>query len=380
VINLNLPVGDHFGWGVCGKYIARELAHLRPGGVRLLTTMLNPQAVADELELLRLSKLLPHTQAEIADVPRHPLLQAITGSALTPLQPELRGSRTVGYTFFEDSRLTPAAIESARTRFDLVATGSTWCTQILQDHGVPNTATIIQGIDPNFFFPHPRTERLFPDRFVVFSGGKFELRKGQDLVIRAFKVLHDRHKDVMLVTAWYNQWPFSWQTMNASPYIQFAPRSDQYFEALNQIYADNGVDPQRTLNLAPRSNQLFPHIYRNTDCGLFPNRCEGGTNLVLMEYMACARAVIATHSTGHADVITRDNALVIDSPTTKTIQQADGTTVADWPEPNLEQTIELLEHAYQNREQLNRLAARAADDMKQLTWRKTAEGFLKLLV
>ena len=31
MIYLVLPLGSHFGWGVCGKYIARELAE-RMGG------------------------------------------------------------------------------------------------------------------------------------------------------------------------------------------------------------------------------------------------------------------------------------------------------------------------------------------------------------
>ncbi len=384
VIYLNLPVGDNFGWGVCGKYIARELANLSP--VRLLTTMLNPRQVVDEFEFLRLGQLLPSDQAAIADVVNSPLLQAVTGAALTPLQPELKGRRTVGYTFFEDSRLTPAAIETSRKHFDLLATGSSWCTQVLHDHGITDAVTVIQGIDPNFFFPPPPPPRprdpekkLFPNHFLVFSGGKFELRKGQDLVLRAFKVLQDRHKDVLLVTAWFNQWGFSWQTMKGSPYIQFAPRSTQYFEALSEIYTDNGIDPTRTINLGPRSNQTFSNIYRNTDVGIFPNRCEGGTNLVLMEYMACQRPVIATNSTGHADVVTPDNALVISSPTTKSIQNPDGSIVADWPEPDLEQTIELLEHAYQNRDHTRTLAKRAAEDTAQRTWSKTAQEFLKLL-
>jgi glycosyltransferase involved in cell wall biosynthesis len=377
VIYLNLPVGDNFGWGVCGKYIARELANLAP--VRLLTTMLNPKQVVDEFEILRLGQLLPTDQTAIADVGNWPLLQAITGAALTPLQAELKGRRTIGYTFFEDSRLTPAAIDGARKHFDLLATGSSWCTNVLHQHGLADAVTVIQGIDPSFFFPREPETKLFPDHFLVFSGGKFELRKGQDLVLRAFKVLHDRHPDVLLVTAWYNQWAFSWQTMKGSPYIHFAPRSDQYFDALNQIYADNGIDAKRTINLAPRSNQTFSTIYRNTDVGIFPNRCEGGTNLVLMEYMACERPVIATNSTGHADIVRSDNALVISSPTTKSIQNPDGSIVADWPEPDLEQTIALLEHAYQNRDQTKTLAKRAAEDMAKLTWAKTAQEFLNLL-
>jgi len=238
---------------------------------------------------------------------------------------------------------------------------------------------VIQGIDPAIFFPHDPPSRLYGDNFLVFSGGKFELRKGQDVVIRAFKVLQDRHPDTMLVTAWFNQWGSSWETMKGSSLIRFAPSAPQYFDALNQILRDNGINLNRCINLAPRPNQIFANIYRNTDVGIFPNRCEGGTNLVLMEYMACGHPVIATDSSGHADVVTSNNALVIQSPTARSITDPTGRVVADWPEPDLEQTIEHLEFAYQNRERMRELGAKGAQDMQQLTWANTARRFLDLL-
>ena len=55
----------------------------------------------------------------------------------------------------------------------------------------------------------------FKDRFVIFSGGKFELRKGQDIVIRAVKIMQDRHHDVVLVNSWFNAWQQSIDTMSA---------------------------------------------------------------------------------------------------------------------------------------------------------------------
>jgi glycosyltransferase involved in cell wall biosynthesis len=376
VIYLNMPIGANFGWGVCGKYIARELAALTD--VQLLTNQLDPEVVADEFEYCRLRQLLPKS-ADLSGLATSPLLQAITGANMAPIRTDLHSNHTVGYTFFEDSRLRPDAIDLARRTYKLVATGSSWCTQILRENGLENVTTVIQGVDPAIFFPHEPQTRMFRDQFLVFSGGKFELRKGQDLVIRAFKVLADRHKDTTLVTAWYNQWGFSWETMRASPHIRFAPQTNNYFQALNQILHDNGVDPNRCINLSPKPNQTFANIYRNTDVGIFPNRCEGGTNLVLMEYMACGRAVVASDNTGHGDVVTNQNALVIDSPKTTEIRSPEGQVVADWPEPDLEQTIEQLEFAYQNRGRIGELGQRGAQDMAGWTWRKTAERFLELL-
>ena len=376
MIYLNLPIGANFGWGVCGKYIAREMAAITP--VTLLTGQMDPGTVGDEFEFARLRQLLPKS-ADLSAVSTSPLLQAIAGAHLGPIREDVRSSRTVGYTFFEDSRLKPAAIENARRHFVHIATGSSWCTKILRDHGLQNVSTVIQGVDPAVFFPRDPESRMFRDQFIVFSGGKFELRKGQDLVIRAFKVLADRHRDATLVTAWYNQWGFSWETMRSSPHIRFAPQTNNYFQALNQILHDNGIDPSRCINVGPHANLTFANIYRNTDVGIFPNRCEGGTNLVLMEYMACGKPVVATDNTGHADVVTRENALIVGSPKTTEVRGQDGTVVADWPEPDLDQVIAQLEYAYQIRDRIKELGARGAQDMSGFTWRRTAEEFLKLL-
>jgi glycosyltransferase involved in cell wall biosynthesis len=376
VIYVNFPVGGFHGWGICGKYIVRELAATEP--VCLITDRLDPDLIGGEIEFARFRKLLPQSN-EIADLAHQPLLIAIAGPHMGPFRPELKGRRTVGYTFIEETRLTPAAIETARRCYDVIAAGSSWCAQVLKDHGLSDVATAIQGIDPDLFFPREPRRKLFPDHFLVFSGGKFEFRKGQDLVLRAFKVLQDRHRDVLLVSAWYNQWGYSWETMKRSPHIRFAPRSREYFPALNEIFADNGIDPAKTINVPPRPNAVAPGIYRQTDVGIFPNRCEGGTTLVLMEYMACGRPVIATNHTGHADVVNSENALVIESPATTTVPREDGSTAADWPEPNLEQTIEQLEFAYQNRDRTKALAERGAGDLAKLTWGQTAKRFAELL-
>jgi len=297
------------------------------------------------------------------------------------MQPELRGTITLGYMFFEFNLLRPEWITQGRRVFHRVATGSSWCTRVLTEAGLPNAATVIQGVDPSIFYPAPSREgkrEFLADKFVVFSGGKFELRKGQDIVIRAFKVLQDRHRDVVLVNAWYNAWPSYMESMKASPLIRLAPQSGSYTQIMNGILADNGIDLRRIITLPPQSNFAMARLYRNTDVGLFPNRCEGGTNLVLMEYMACGKPVVAVNSTGHADIVNPGNALVIGTKGVRNIN-LQGRPAARWPEPDLDDAIAKLEWAYQNREPLCRLGRQAGCDLARYTWRKTAEEFQKLL-
>jgi glycosyltransferase involved in cell wall biosynthesis len=386
VIYVDFPLGSAFGWGICGKYCTLELARRVP--TRTVVEEFSQEGVGDGLEWRELAPLLLPRE-RLARFPREgqivrldgPLLECIAGKEMLPASPTLRGTRTVGYSFFEDNVLDPAWIENARRHFDWVATGSSWCTLLLREHGLDAVSTVVQGVDQSVFFPGSGHREFFRDRFVVFSGGKLELRKGQDIVIRAYKVLQDRHDDVMLVNSWYNPWPFSVHTMKASRLIRFDPpeSSPSYLQTVHGILGDNGIDAGRVVTLLPQPNRLMPRIYANTDVGLFPNRCEGGTNLVLMEYMACGKPVVASNVTGHRDVLSADNALAIDARGATEVRGADGKAVARWPEPDLEQTVAQLEYAYQHRSRLAALGARAGEDMKSWTWGRTAEAFLRLL-
>lgn len=388
MITLAMPTGSNYGWGICGKYIAREMAGLTE--LRLISGQMTAEAVGDELEYKALEGLLL-TQQEAARLTTingvtmmpGPLLTCIGDKRLGSWMPNLRGTPTAGYTFFEENVLEKAWIEGAARSFDVIATGSSWNTEVLRGYGLKNVQTVIQGIDPRVFFPWPESgapEREFlKGKFVIFSGGKFELRKGQDIVIRAVKVLQERHADVVLVNAWFNPWPESMKTMLASPYLRPVNLAGPYGEVINRLLAENGLDLRRVVTLGARPNALMARIYRNTDVGFFSNRCEGGTNLVLMEYMACGKPVVAVNSTGHSDVVKQEHAVVVKIKGENTYNSG-GVPVARWPEPDVEDAIEKLEWAYQHREELGALGVKAGAEMAGLTWTKTAREFLKVLL
>jgi glycosyltransferase involved in cell wall biosynthesis len=371
MIYLALPVGNRHGWGVCGKYLTRELAAITE--VALITDPFDAEDVGDELD----HALLKSKVALTSPPGGAPVLQSIANTSLTPYRPDLSGKPTVGYTFFEDNLAVGRYVEHAPSRYDIVATGSRWCEQVLRHYGLTSVSTVLQGVDSSLFHPNANGKEYFKDTFVVFSGGKFEYRKGQDLVIRAFKVLQDRHPDVMLITAWHNIWQFSTETMCASPHIRFQPRAGDFRAVIQRVLADNGVRLDRVITLGLRSNLTMARIYSNTDVGLFPNRCEGGTNLVLMEYMACGKPAIASYNSGHKDILTARNSVRIEKMKPVTVRA--GEDVALWDDPDLDETIEKLEWAYQNRDSLQAIGEQAATDMSRLTWRSAAEQFYKLL-
>jgi glycosyltransferase involved in cell wall biosynthesis len=386
MIYLNLALGSNYGWGICGKNIARQLARLE--SVRIISEPFDAGAIGDLLEFHELDALLSDmerdsfTTSEGVRVANGPLLQGIANETLVPRRRQIRGKTNVGYTFFERNLMQPDWVENGRRFFDRVVAGSSWCAEVLAEHGLSDVSTVVQGIDPEVFFPSPGENghrEFLADKFVVFSGGKFELRKSQDIVISAYKILQDRHRDVMLINAWFNPWPAVMDTMQASPLICFTPLRGPYVQMMNQVLADNGIDVGRVITCPPQASLSMARLYRNTDVGVFPNRCEGGTNLVLMEYMACGRPVIAVNTTGHADIITPSNALIIATRNETTVRDAHGIPVGRWPEPDLDDVIDKLEWAYQNRDKLQAFGEQAGKDLANPTWRETAKSLREII-
>lgn len=334
-MNVSMPTGRAHGWGIAGEYLKKEISRL-------------------------------------------PFLDGVTlhcigGHDLRPMNQAEWNRINIGYCFFENDIETLRHTRRAAREWDFIVAGSSWCEHQLRIGGVHNTATILQGIDPANFYPVPY--RPDDGRFIVFSGGKFEYRKGQDLVIAAMRVFMQRHSDVYLACSWINQWPFSLATMSQSPHIAFQASNDDCVTILQRTLHDNGIPAERVY-LAPLvDNTLIRQIYQQTDIGIFPNRCEGGNNMVMCEYMACGRTVIASDATGHADVITGGNAFPLTNYSPLLVRDASQQPSAIWHEPSVEELLEQLESAYQNREICRQKSMVAAEDMKQLSWDKAAREF-----
>jgi glycosyltransferase involved in cell wall biosynthesis len=381
MIYLVLPRGNNFGWGVCGKYLVKEISNITD--VKYITDSFGVEDIGDEYEFYFLkSKLLNEADAKEFSsgtdrLVEGPVLQAINQKFM-PWGPGRYSSFKAGYTFFEENILRQEYIKNGKNNFDILITGSKWCEEVLRNHGFDNVETVIQGVDQQIFNTYHSEKEIFKDNFVIFSGGKFEIRKGQDIVIKAYKVLQDRHKDVMLVNAWFNMWGDSMNTMAVSPHIKYEVKSDDYATAMYGILQDNGLNTERIVTLLPRSNALMAKIYKNTDIGLFTNRCEGGTNLVLMEYMACGKPVIASYNSGHKDIINKDNSIMINNMKPIDIDR-NGSKIAIWDDPDLDETISHLEWAYQHRDELESYGTQAGNDLKELTWKRSAGQFVEVI-
>ena len=116
----------------------------------------------------------------------------------------------------------------------------------------------------------------------------------------------------------------------------------------------------------------MPTILREMDAAIFPNRCEGGTNLVAMEAMACGVPTILSANSGHLDLLQDGTALAL-------TDQSSIPGVPGWRESNVEEIVAALETLYTDRARAAAIGAAGAKLLAGLTWAKTASEMKRII-
>lgn len=228
-------------------------------------------------------------------------------------------------------------------RFALIVAGSSWNEAVLRGNGVVAATTVLQGVDTSTFHPAPR----------------------------------QRHPEALLLTAWHTPW--EWHDTAFAPATQTvpAPRAEDGSVDTAARALANGVPSEALIALGQVPNIAMPHIIREADVALFPNRCEGGTNLAAMEWMACGIPTILSSNTGHLDLLTRDAAAIpLDR---QRPVSAVGYETTDWGESDVEEIVEALETVWSARDAAAEIGRRGAPFMAEMTWTRQTERLLRAI-
>ena len=370
-VGIGWAVGMSTGWGTYGSSLAVQLVRQ---GIEPAIFILDPEIrlPAAHLKLLKPAALKITSWRDKASrgglVLDFPMLIALgNGLEFADFLGGTRGQPNVGVPFFESAVIPDKNVADAKSRFQLLVAGSTWNAEVMARHGLTHVRTCLQGVDLELFHPGPKTGH-FGDRFVVFSGGKLEYRKGQDLAVSAFKRFYQKHNDALLVTAWHNPWPQLAKGFKFSPHVSVAPgiKPDGTLDVGGWLRL-NGLPPSSFYDLGNLSNAETPPLLRELDLAVFPNRCEGGTNLVAMECMASGVPVALSRNTGHLDLIRPDNCYSLDMQ----IPMAPITGKADmegWGETAIDELVAKMEQAYTDRADAARRGAAGAAFMQDWSW------------
>lgn len=287
------------------------------------------------------------------------------------------GSINLAIIFLEDTQMRPRAAVASK-QFNRILAGSTWNKEVLCKNGILNVETFLQGVDLSLFCP-ARKEAAKGKPFVIFSGGKLEYRKGQDITVAAFRKFHQRHADAMLVTAWHNPWPKTIFGLDRAGHVAGSPVLDAQgrTDVLGWLEV-NGIPRGACHDLGPIPNYLMPEAYSQVDVAVLPNRCEGGTNLVAMECLACGIPTILSANTGHLDLADERHCYpLLKQGPVQPMPPFFGTE--GWGESDVDEVVEALERVYRDRGEAAKRGAAANRFMQDWTWQKRFEELVQHL-
>jgi glycosyltransferase involved in cell wall biosynthesis len=278
------------------------------------------------------------------------------------------GIHNVARCIFESTRIESTA---ALGPYDSVLCASEWAAGILRAVTDKPVTMIHEGIDHSLFFPGPRSGILDPDCFYVFTGGKIEFRKAQDLVIPAFREFAARHDDAVLVAAWHSPWAGSGAGFQANLPVPLGQDASGAIQ-IRRWAIENGIQPHQFIDLPLTANSLMPAVLREMDCAIQVSRCEACTNLPAKEAMACGVPVILAVNTGTRDLIDTDNCVALTSQDPVTAPPGVGTD--GWGESRVEEIVAALEMLYTDTQRRKRIGARGAQWILEhrRTWRDHA--------
>lgn len=339
---------------------------------------------ADDIALLRnLYDQRPPLMAAINALPLDESLPATLVRALghglqgypTPLG--RRFARRVGLSALTDTALD-VATRNRGAEHDLLLAGSAWQANLLRAAGFGQVHEWARGVDVARFAPGPRTE-IAPGRFVVFSAGRLDARKGQDLVIAAFRAFRARHPDALLVTAWQDQWPEQVVGFPGSPFVDGVPEVHGGALRIVPWLAANRIPADSVVDLGLLHNPQLAILLRGVDVAVFPSRAEAEPNGTLLECLATGVPTIVADNTGHHELAQAPYLWALEATAAPRSLPPGVTGTDGWGEARVEQIVAHLEQIHAQHKAARTRAAAAVPDMVRRAWPTQARHFVDVL-
>jgi len=202
----------------------------------------------------------------------------------------------VAYPFFELDTFTDGEIHHLEYPDELIAS-SEWARNVVLNNTVhaDKIHVISPGVDLDVFYPTTPNTKKEVENFVFLNCGKWEIRKGHDVLIDVFNKAFDVDDKVEL-----------WMM----PTNQFLNKEEAL--AWEQMYLNSKMGRAGKIKILPwmPSHHDVAYAMNQADCGIFPSRAEGW-NLELLEMMACGKDVIATDYSAHTEFCNDDNCWLI---------------------------------------------------------------------
>lgn len=348
-INLNAPL-NNTGYGVASWNIFKEL--LRDGYDVALFPIGN--GYADNQEDMLLAQ---EASQKLLDCDLNAPLLKIWHQF--DLLNRVNRGKYFALPFFELDKFNTLE-QKHLTAPDCVFVTCEWAKQvILQETEQKNVEVVPLGVDSSIFNP---LENYDVSTYKFFNIGKWEIRKGHDILLKLFQTAFPREKDVEL-------------------HILASETTNGYSDA-SELYK------WKQMYLSDDRVKLLPGLQNHSDiakyistkhCGIFPSRAEGW-NLELLESMAMNKPVITTNYSAHTEFCNKDNSYLVDiSETEPAIDGKAFKGQGSWAKignDQFDQLVSYMRQCYSGRVLANPAGLETA---KRFSWNNTAGCITKYI-
>jgi len=357
-MNIISPI-NQLGYGVTGLNIVKELRKKRavslwPIGQPQVTNREDSEILQDSIKN---AHFFDATDPCIRIWHQHDMAQFV-------------GNGTkIGFPIFELDTF------SARERhhlnsLDRLFVCSQWAKEVCLMNGIkPRQASLHDdainviplGVDTEIFKPcdpkHGPT--------IFFNCGKWEIRKGHDVLVEIFNKAFTDDDNVEL-----------WM-MCSNPFL--SEKEDQEWK---KKYAYSNIGHKvKFINRVDTQHEVY-NIMTQVDCGIFPSKAEGW-NLEPLELMSCGKHVIITNYSAHTEFCNNNNSHLIDVD--KMEPAYDGKwfngKVGSWAhigQNQIDQAIEHMRAVYKlKKENALQVNVCGINTSQKFTWENTAKEILE---
>jgi len=284
------------------------------------------------------------------------------------------GMYNIGYSMFETDRISDVWAFMCN-RMDECWVPTVFNYNTFRKSGVEKSKLRVMpfGVDVDLFSPKVEPLKLLEteDRFVFFSDFQWSIRKGWDVLLKAYYEEFSRDEDVCLVLKVYEAIPGD-------------PRSEAV------ILRDVKSIKRRFNKALPKvlwfrhmlSDAMMPSLYKAADCFVSTTRGEGW-GLGLIQAMSMELPSIVTGWSAHTDYANESNAYMIDYEMIETHASMlwhPSYKNAFYADPSIEHTRSLMRQVYENYEEAKAKGIQARKDIKKnYTWEIAAGRIIKRL-
>lgn len=260
----------------------------------------------------------------------------------------------ITYPFFELDKFYSFEINNLKVP-DKICVSSKWAQNVLSDNGVTTPSHVVPlGVDRNIFHENIQRSRN-DDKYIFLNIGKWEIRKGHDILLEIFNKAFPNQNDVEL-------WILASEKTNSySSESELSQWKHMYSNTRVKLF--NGFDSQKEI----------AQLIQDSDCGIYPSRAEGW-NMELLESMSMNKPVIATNYSAHTEFCNKDNCYLVDiNDTEKAFDGKAFNNQGNWAKignNQIDQIIEHMRYCYNNRIMTN---INGVETAKKYSWSNSAQ-------